>query len=267
MEKEDGYSRYRRWALLGLLFILGVIVIVPDLYRYTQKADIPDFEMVRVPSGTFTMGCQSKARDGDCDDDEKPAHPVTLSTFYISAYEVTQAQWEAVMGNNPSYFKGCPNCPVENVSWDDIREFLKNLNAETGESYRLPTEAEWEYAARGGNAGAKDELLYSGSDDIDAVAWYNGNSDSRTHEVGQKQPNQLGLYDMSGNVWEWCSDWYGKYSSDDQRNPKGPHSGSFRVLRGGGWRNSSKYCRAALRNTWPSSTRNNNLGFRLARSS
>ncbi len=274
VEKEEGYSRYRRWALLGLLFILGVIVIVPDLYRYTQKADIPDFEMVRVPSGTFTMGCRDEARDGDCYDFEKPAHPVTLSTFYISAYEVTQAQWEAVMGNNPSrfkgWFKGCANCPVENVSWDDIQEFLQRLNTKTGENYRLPTEAEWEFAARGGERGAEDGYLYSGSNTLDRVGWYDNSSGDKTQPVGQKQTNQLGLYDMSGNVCEWVQDcWHKEYNgAPGDGSAWLEHSNgdcSRRVLRGGSWNSIARSSRVANRSWDYADFRGYLVGFRLAR--
>ena len=197
----------------------------------SSSAKFGDIEMVYVKGGTFTMGAISE-QGADAYDDEKPAHSVTLSDFYIGKYEVTQAQWRAVMGSNPSSFKG-DNLPVENVSWNDIQKFIQKLNAQTGKEFRLPTEAEWEYAARGGSKSRG--YKYSGSNNIGDVAWYSGNSGSKTHPVGQKQPNELGIYDMSGNVWEWCSDWYGSYSSSSQTNPKGPNSGDYRVLRGGDW--------------------------------
>ena len=225
---------------------------------------MPADGFVLVKGGTFTMGCTDEQKD--CEDDEKPAHKVTLSDFYISPYEVTQQQWKQVMGNNPSKAsKDCDQCPVENVSWDDVQDFLKKLNAQgQGRNYRLPTEAEWEYAARGGNL--TKGFLYSGSKDISLVAWYNGNSGNKTQPVGKRKPNELGLYDMSGNVWEWCSDWKGDYTSGSQNNPTGPASGSYRVLRGGGWNGNPQYCRVAYRSSNTPTFRFNALGFRLARS-
>ena len=190
------------------------------------------FKMVKVAGGTFQMGATSE-QGSDADSDEKPVHSVTLPDYYIGQTEVTQELWEAVMGSNPSYFKGDNQRPVEKVSWDDCQEFIEKLNRLTGKSFRLPTEAEWEYAARGGNK--SKGYKYSGSNNPDAVAWYDDNSGGNTHTVAQKQSNELGLYDMSGNVWEWCQDWYGNYSSNSQTNPTGPSTGSHRVLRGGSW--------------------------------
>lgn len=181
--------------------------------------------MVYVSSGTFTMGGTSE-QGSDAYDDEKPTHNVTLSSYYICKYEVTQALWRAVMGSNPSNFKG-DNLPVECVSWNDCQTFINRLNSYTGRNFRLPTEAEWEFAARGGNYSR--HYKYSGSNYIGDVAWYDDNSGNRTHPVGTKQANELGLYDMSGNVYEWCSDWYGSYSSYSQNDPTGPNSGSTRV--------------------------------------
>ena len=158
--------------------------------------------------------------------------------------EVTQELWQAVMGSNPSYFIGSQR-PVEQVSWNDCQEFIEKLNTLTGEKFRLPTEAEWEYAARGGNKSKGYE--YAGSDNVGDVAWYTDNSKSSTHEVKGKLPNELGLYDMSGNVWEWCSDWYGAYSSGAQVDPAGPASGSTRVRRGGSWSSDAAYCRVFYR--------------------
>ncbi len=197
--------------------------------------------MVLVQGGTFQMGSNKH-------DDEKPVHTVTVNSFYIGKYEVTQKQWKEIMGSNPSYFKDCDNCPVENVSWNDVQEFLKKFNAKTKGNYRLPTEAEWEFAACGGNKSNGYE--YSGSNNAGNVAWYRDNSSKKTHTVGTKQPNELGIYDMSGNVWEWCNDWYGKdyYSTSPANNPQGPNSGTYRVLLGGSWFDNSRYVRSANRN-------------------
>jgi formylglycine-generating enzyme required for sulfatase activity len=221
-------------------------------------------DMVRVRGGTFRMGSDKK--DKDAYDREMPAHDVTLSDFSIGRTEVTQALWRAVMNNNPSKFENCDQCPVEQVSWDDIQEFLQKLNKlDPGKNYRLPTEAEWEYAARGGPP-SKQNFVYAGSDKIDDVAWYDGNSDGKTHPVGQKKANALGLFDMSGNVWEWCNDWFGDYSAENQRNPKGPDSGAARVYRGGGWYDSAPRCRVAYRDFSSPEYRYHNMGFRLASS-
>ena len=215
--------------------------------------------MVSVDGGTFTMGGTSE-QGSDAYDDEKPVHQVTLSSFSIGKYEVTQEEWEAVMGSNPSKFKGA-RCPVEQVSWEDCQEFIRKLNQLTGKRFRLPTEAEWEYAARGGNKSRG--YKYAGGDNLNGVAWYTGNRGSSTHPVGQKSPNELGLYDMSGNVREWCQDWYGSYSSNSQTNPVGPNSGSSRVRRGGSWGDSARFCRSSNRFSDSPSRRDCNLGLRL----
>ena len=201
------------------------------------------FEMVYVEGGSFDMGATSE-QGSDAENDEKPVHRVTLSDYYIGECEVTQEMWEAVMGSNPSNFKGAQN-PVERVSWNDCQNFIKKLNSLTGRTFRLPTEAEWEYAARGGNQSR--HYKYSGSNNIFDVAWYDNNSGDRTHAVGTKSPNELGICDMIGNVYEWCSDWYGTYSAGVQTNPQGPSSGSNRVLRGGSWLNYARYCRVSKR--------------------
>ena len=221
------------------------------------------FKMVAVKGGTFTMGATSE-QGSDVDSDEKPTHSVTLSDYYIGETEVTQALWEAVMGSNPSYFKGS-NLPVEYVSWEDCQEFISRLNSLTGKTFSLPTEAEWEYAARGGvkSKGYK----YSGGNTLDKVAWHEGNSGKKTHAVKQKQANELGLYDMTGNVWEWCLDWYGSYSSGSQTNPTGPTSGTLRTLRGGSWNSDANTCRVSYRsNGRPNYHLNTNdftYGFRI----
>ena len=216
-------------------------------------------DMVRVEAGTFTMGATPEM--GDPFDADKPAHRVTLTNdYYIGKYEVTQALWKAVMGNNPSYFKG-DNLPVEQVSWNDCQEFISKLNRITGKTFRLPTEAEWEYAARGGNKSRGYQ--YSGSNNPSNVAWYDDNSGDKTHAVGTKQPNELGIYDMSGNVWEWCQDWYETYSSSSQVNPTGANSGSCRVVRGVSWYNNARNCRLSLRGSNTPDFRSSNLGLRL----
>ena len=185
--------------------------------------------MVRVEGGTFTMGATSE-QGNSAYSDEKPTHHVTLNTYFIGETEVTQKLWQAVMGNNPSKFKGAKR-PVEQVSWGDCQDFIQRLNQLTGRSFRLPTEAEWEYAARGGKK--SKGYKYAGSSSIGDVAWYDGNSGKQTHDVATKRANELGLYDMSGNVCEWCQDWKGWYSSDSQTNPTGDISGDYRVIRGG----------------------------------
>lgn len=215
--------------------------------------------MVYVAGGTFTMGGTSE-QSSDAYDDEKPTHSVTLSSYYICKYEVTQALWRAVMGSNPSNFKG-NNLPVENVSWNDCQTFINRLNSYTGRNFRLPTEAEWEFAARGGNYSR--HYKYSGSNYISDVAWYDGNSGNRTHPIGTKQANELGLYDMSGNVYEWCSDWYGSYSSYSQNDPTGPNSGSHRVNRGGSWNFFARICRSSFRSCDSPGYRCYYLGLRL----
>ena len=217
------------------------------------------FTMIKVEGGTFRMGATSE-QGGDAYDDEKPVHSVTLSDYYIGETEVTQELWEAVMGSNPSYFKGSQK-PVESVSWYDCKEFITKLNKLTGKNFRLPTEAEWEYAARGGNK--SKGYKYSGSNTIDNVTWYSGNSGSATHNVKTKSPNELGIYDMSGNVYEWCEDWKGGYSSGSQTNPTGPSSGFNRVGRGGSWSGNARYCRVSYRNYYFPDYRFSNLGLRL----
>ncbi len=219
------------------------------------------FKMVYVEGGKFTMGATAE-QGSDAWGDERPTHKVTLSDYYIGETQVTQALWKVVMGNNPSYREG-DNLPVEQVSWEDTQEFIEKLNQETGRTFRLPTEAEWEYAARGGKK--SKGYKYSGSDKIDDVAWYNGNSGGKTHPVKGKKANEIGLYDMSGNVWEWCNDWYGygEYSSDAQTNPQGSEKGSYRVLRGGSWGGDARDCRVSYRYYSTPTYLRNFFGFRL----
>ncbi len=201
------------------------------------------FKMIAVAGGTFTMGATSEQKRPERD--EKPKHKVTLSDYYIGETEVTQELWTVVMGGNPSYFTGNMQRPVEQVSWDDCQIFIGRLNELIGAKFRLPTEAEWEFAARGGRNSRGYQ--YSGSSNLGDVAWHRDNSSGTTHPVKTKSPNELGIYDMSGNVWEWCQDCYGYYSSSSQTNPTGPSTGSYRVLRGGSCDFLARYCRSANR--------------------
>ena len=199
---------------------------------------------------------------GEANIDEMPAHEVTVSSFAIGQTEVTQELWQAIMGTNPSYFADDPQRPVEQVSWEDCQEFIARLNELTGENFRLPTEAEWEYAARGGNQTAGS--IFSGSNNIDEVAWFYFNSDYATRPVAGKSDNELNLFDMSGNVSEWCSDWYGAYPTEPQVNPVGPVEGSRRILRGGSWRSISRDCRNTSRYGDTPDQRGDEVGLRLA---
>lgn len=231
------------------------------------------FTMVYVQGGTFTMGATSE-QGSDAYDNEKPAHSVTLSNYYIGETEVTQELWEAVMGTTvrqqrdkankerPLRGEGV-NYPMYYISWDECKTFVTQLNSLTGQRFHLPTEAQWEYAARGGNKSRGYE--FAGSNTPSEVAWYNDNSGDSTHPVKTKSPNELGLYDMSGNVFEWCQDWYGSYSSGTQTNPTGPSSGAYRVYRGGSWDYFARNCRVSYRygNT-PSRHYGSSLGLRLA---
>ena len=225
----------------------------------TFTVDGVEFNMVFVEGGTFTMGA-TEDQGSEVESNELPTHQVTLSDYYIGETEVTQALWKAVMGKNPSYSKG-ENLPVERVSYNDVKEFITKLNQKTGKTFRLPTEAEWEYAARGGKKSRG--YTYSGDDDIDKIAWVTNNSDNKTHPVKTKQPNELGIYDMSGNVCEWCFDWYEAYTSNAQTNPQGPSSGSDRVYRGGSSFIGATLCRVSIRYNFPSIS-SEGIGFRLA---
>lgn len=228
------------------------------------------FTMLPVEGGTFSMGATSEQYNGySPDSDEKPVHTVTVSSFYMAETEVTQALWYAVMGARPTsdgskwssdYGLG-DNYPAYLISYNDCLEFISKLNDLTGMTFRMPTEAEWEYAARGGNK--SKGYIFSGSNTPGDVAWYTENSGLKTHPVKTKKANELGLYDMSGNVWEWCSDWEGAYDSSDQTDPTGPDNGSYRVLRGGGWFSDATYCRVAHRSSSIPSIRRYNYGLRL----
>ena len=215
------------------------------------------FKMIAVKGGTFQMG----SNDGN--KWEKPVHWVTLSDYYIGETEVTQELWNAIMGSNPSYRTGNMQRPVEMVSWNDCQTFISKLNQLTGATFRLPTEAQWEYAARGGNK--SKGYIYSGSNEIDEVAWYEYNSGGMTQPGQTKAPNELGIYDMTGNVYEWCTDWYGAYSSAAQTDPTGPATGSSRVCRGGSWFfNATFCCRVADRHYYTPTDCLDVLGLRLA---
>lgn len=231
-----------------------------DFNNQTFTVNGVQFTMVAVEGGTFTMGATSE-QGSDAWDDEKPAHKVTLSDYYIGQTEVTQALWKAVMGGNPSRRIG-DNLPVEQVSWNDCQVFIQKLNQLTGKQFRLPTEAEWEYAARGGRKSRG--YKYAGGNNIGSVAWYDDNSGNEMHPVATKQANELGIYDMSGNVWEWCSDWYGDYTSSSQSDPQGPSSGSDRVGRGGGYGSIAGVCRVSCRNIYAPGCRFDFLGLRLS---
>ena len=231
-----------------------------DFNNQTFTVNGVQFTMVAVKGGTFTMGATSE-QGSDAWEDEKPAHEVTLSDYYIGQAEVTQALWEAVMGSNPSDSRG-DNLPVEQVSWNDCQEFIRKLNQLTGKQFHLPTEAEWEYAARGGRKSRG--YKYAGGNNIGSVAWYDDNSGGRTHPVATKQANELGIYDMSGNVWEWCSDWYDGYQSSSQSDPHGPLLGLGRVDRGGGYYNFAGYCRISCRSVNTPDGRGDNRGLRLS---
>jgi formylglycine-generating enzyme required for sulfatase activity len=279
--------------------LFGVLtMVVSGLSAFEGSARSPVIEMIYVKGGAFAMGCPGE-RGNNCYADEKPVHRVTVSDFYIGKYEVTQSEWDAVMEGNPSYFTLAPaeweevkmfmtsvnqlnrtayrvptetewnrasviEClPVEQVSWDDVQEFIRRLNAETGMNYRLPTEAEWEYAARGGSAGAG--YKYSGSDEAGEVAWYGDNSGGKTHLVGTKKPNELGICDMSGNVGEWTGDCFSRYADSAQTDPVCRDvPGADFVFRGGGWHCGSRLVRVPIRQHVSSGVRESNLGFRLA---
>ncbi|MCR5454340.1 MAG: formylglycine-generating enzyme family protein [Bacteroidales bacterium] len=244
----------------------------PSISQYrcmTFTVNGVSFDMIYVGGGSFLMGASSD-QDHDAQNDEQLVHSVTLDSYYIGETEVTQALWQAVTGSNPSSFNKGGNYPVEKVSWNDIANvFLPKLNHLTGQNFRLPTEAEWEYAARGGNMSRG--YKYSGSNNLNEVAWYGYYSDSskrtvtteNTMPVKQKKPNELGVYDMLGNVWEWCLDWYGDYPLGSVKNPKGFEFGTARVLRGGSWGNIANRCRISNRYCGAPDSSSRSRGFRL----
>jgi formylglycine-generating enzyme required for sulfatase activity len=218
--------------------------------------------MVEVKGGIFQMGGTREQWGEGAHVFELPVHSVKIDTFRICRFQLTQGEWQILMGDNPSHFRGDSSLPVDSISWEDAEFFLAHLNSLTTGGYRFPTEAEWEYAARGGALSRK--YKYSGSNNVDEVAWTYNNSNGRTHPVGRLKPNELGLYDMSGNVWEWCNDWYGDYQSKPLINPLGPASGEHRVVRGGCWSNGPDYKRVSHRNYRYPGHRHNDYGFRLA---
>lgn len=250
-------------------YLLGGVEFPPDEHE-AEEFTVGDvtFFMVPVEGGTFMMGATSE-QGSDANDRELPVHQVTVSSFYIGQTEVTQALWQAVMGENPSYFHGA-ELPVEKISWEDCQAFITKLNELTGMSFRLPTEAEWEFAARGGNKSLG--YKYSGGNDPTSVAWYSYNDSWEmrgagyygTHAVATREPNELMIHDMSGNVHEWCQDWFGNYSSEAVTDPTGPASGSGRVYRGGSWYFDEWFCRVSFRNLFMPSNRSYGIGMRLA---
>jgi len=237
--------------------LVGTVDWFLDVGGKVFRDPVTGMEFVFVKGGCYQMGSNSGISD------EKPVHEVCVDDFYIGKYEVTQGEWEKVMGNNPSRFTSCgSDCPVETVSWDDAKDFIRKLNSRSSVTFRLPKEAEWEYAAKGG-----ENHTYSGSDNVDSVAWYGSNSGNKTHRVGTKQANGFGLYDMSGNVWEWVEDVYNKnaYSKHQRNNPIYTGKGSYRVLRGGSWNFSAGLVRSADRSAWGPGNRDYYLGFRVLR--
>jgi formylglycine-generating enzyme required for sulfatase activity len=265
----------RKYLLLHAFIISSVFFISLIVHAEKEKAltctdSVTGMEFVLVKGGYFHMGDNLRGVDndgvGDVDNDEMPVHEVCVDDFYIGRHEVTQGQWGEVMGSNPSNFMNGNNFPVERVSWNDVQDFIRKLNNRTGRNYRLPTEAEWEYAAR---SGEKKETWAGTSDksELRRYAWYSSNnSRGQTHPVGQKEPNGLGLYDMTGNVWEWCPDWYDEsyYKNSPRNNPKGASSGSRHVYRGGSWFDEPRYARASNRYGNTPGHKSSNLGFRLA---
>ena len=262
-EKGTAYSTVKTFTTTKTVVNPYTVITVETSYGTVQ------FDMAKINGGTFTMGAQSTSSsqtnfDKNADRDEKPTHDVTLSSYYIGKTPVTQLLWYVVMGSYPNisnnYGRG-DNYPVYNVTYTQCEQFIAKLNKLTKKNFRMPTEAEWEFAARGGNNSNK--YKYSGSNTIGSVAWYNSNAGGKSHPVAQKEANEMNLYDMSGNVWEWCSDWYGNYTMSAQTNPKGPSSGTGKVIRGGGYDDSPTECRVSVRSNASTSSSLTTIGFRL----
>ena len=273
---DDVYPKYVVTVVFVSAFSLLASPLSQEAVAGKESANNEAFtnsigiKFVLVSAGTFTMG--SLPHEPGRGDDERQ-HRVTLTKpFYMAVTEVTQGQWRRIMGNSPSHFRDCgSDCPVEFVSWNDCQQFVQRLNRrEGGKTYRLPTESEWEYACRAGSKtafanGGITETSCGHDANLDLLGWYCGNSGKEPHPVGQRKPNAFGLFDMHGNVWEWCQDWYGPYPSGDASDPTGPLSGSYRVLRGGGWHEDVEGCRSAIRVGRPPGSRAGTLGFRLAK--
>ncbi|MBR5086968.1 MAG: SUMF1/EgtB/PvdO family nonheme iron enzyme [Muribaculaceae bacterium] len=255
--------KYFKFSFIILIVASWVVTVTTGCNRSAKvAADSIMAHMVHVDGGTYYMGNDFFLFGGY--DNERPDHKVTLKPFYICKYEVTQEEWEAIMGKNPSYYKDkSPRHPIESISWEDCQVFVKRLSKLTGKNFRLPTEAEWEFAARGGNK--SKNYKYSGSNDAYEVGCIQNPEDQATQEVGMLHPNELGLYDMTGNVMEFCSDYYGSYSSEDQVNPKGPSSNPElqRVIRGGGWFNADYRCHVTMREAVVQNVRGNGVGLRV----
>lgn len=259
----EGDYRYENKDLTYMENFDGILIHWNGQVTEEQQEAIREVaaSLVRVEGGTFQMGSDSELAN----EDEQPVHAVTLSSYRIAQFTITQKQWRAIMGQNVAWnvnYGVGDNYPATNLNANDVKQFLDKVNRLGELNLRLPTEAEWEYAARGGKN--SHGTLYSGDDDADAVAWHQGNAGNRLHPVGSLQPNELGLYDMSGNVWEWCSDWYGNYSEDAQTNPQGPNSGQRRVVRGGSFSYEAAFSRVTQRNSVQSGTSSFALGFRVA---
>jgi formylglycine-generating enzyme required for sulfatase activity len=248
-----------------LFFLSSLCVIQAQKIALTPEKKLMlaaiETSMISIDGGVFIMGCTAD-QGAECTQDEFPVHQVQISSFRFSKTELTQGIWKAVMGINPSGNQRSDQFPVENVSYNDIDAFIERLNKISGHRYRLPTEAEWEFAARGG---IKSRVtLYSGSSDPNNVSWNIGNSSNVSHIVGFKKANELGLYDMSGNVWEWCSDWYGVYHSSEESDPRGSVEGTDKIIRGGSYAGAIWFCRNAIRMHYAPSYKSHFIGFRLA---
>lgn len=259
-QDKTGFSSI---ALIGTGLLILFVVLLALVYfksdiaglkaRLFAQKDPFEGQMIAIPAGSFMMGVEGG------NNYEKPVHSVDIKAFEMCKYEVTQKQWQEIMGNNPSSFIECEACPVESVSWDEVQLFLKKLNAISHKNYRLPTEAEWEYAAQVGKKSDTIKIKLSN------IAWFNDNSEGKTHIVGRLDPNAIGLYDMSGNVWEWCSDWYDENAYKNKENPDYQAPKAVKSLRGGSWFSKGYECRISNRYFLNPKESNVNSGFRLAR--